>query len=85
MNLLGMVIRDQKKRANLPEAAIIEPAIRSKGPIIEAWVRVPDFLRLNERIAQRQEVIQRRIVNFELRMAVMLNEVQRLKEKHKVT
>ena len=79
-----MVTSDQKKAAVLPQAPAMEPVVIDKDSMPASWVSMKGVLDRNKRIATRREKLLNRLSALELRMDVLLDEVQRVKERYNV-
>ncbi|SFF29526.1 hypothetical protein [Spirosoma endophyticum] len=80
MDLLRLIINKQKNAGYTPKKPVIEPMAKGKIPRFKASISVENILHRNEQIAQRREKQTQQVPEFDLRMDVLWDDVQRVKE-----
>ena len=79
-----MVMHKQEKSGYSPQKSTLVPSTKGRIPKRSVPVDIDDVLRRNEQIAHRREQINRSVVALELRVDILLDEVQRVKKKYEV-
>lgn len=84
MDLLRMVISDQKKVDDLSQSVPVESYAKVRGSAEEVSEIIRSMVHRNELMAKRREKIRNKVSALILRMDGLLNEVQQVKRRYKV-